>query len=251
METSNLYEILRCPDCNGKINSQMYCQNCVRNFRSEDNILKCLPSKDLPLLSVYSDINYKKYNDILVESHNYYYNNPNPIIRWVQHSLYTTIIKHTQNKDGLILETGSGPGKLFEFKNNFDLKRYVVLDIDHSSLKSIQNKSQLKAIIHGTAYKLPFNNQIFDTVISCAQLEHLCYLDNALEEIKRVLKPSGQFIASVPTEGGFLWSYGRSLTSARYFSKKLDIDYIKANRIDHFNTIHQIDRALKRHFEIK
>lgn len=251
MQTDNLFEILQCPDCGGKISSGLQCTLCKKSFETRNEIIKFLPTHDLPLLSIYDDFNYKKYHEILVESHDYFYDNPNPIIRWIHRSLYPFIVSNIQKKEGLVLETGCGTGKLLKYSTSIDLKRYVALDIDLSSLERFENKSRLKAVIQSTAYKLPFCPHVFDTIISCAQLEHLCYLDCALQEVARVLKPHGEFIASVPTEGGLLWTLGRRLTSARHFGKKLGIDYIKANRIDHFNTIHQIDRALRRHFRIK
>lgn len=252
MPTDTLLAMLQCPDCGEKLGRELVCVRCKRAFATKNDIAILLPKNDLPILSVYGDINYKKYHEILAESHAYFYNNPNPIVRWAQQSLYRSIARIIRNdvRQNAVLEIGSGPGKLFEFIGEGNLKQYVVLDIDLASLDAIKNKPSLAGIVQGTAYKLPFCSAAFDTVISCAQLEHLCYLDAALEEAARVLKLDGTFIASVPTEGGLLWTLGRQCTSARYFGKKLGIDYIRANRIDHFNTIHQIDRALRRHFTI-
>ena len=97
MQTNKLYEILQCPDCSGKIDDRLHCTLCKRNFEAKGDIFLLLPLHDLPILSIYDDVNYRKYHAILAQAHDYFYDNPNPIIRWVQHSFYQSIIKHLQN----------------------------------------------------------------------------------------------------------------------------------------------------------
>lgn len=247
----NLEGILQCPDCNGRISGAMQCQQCKRTFGSHDQIIELLPAHELPRLAVYEDPDYKEYHRILADSHDYFYKEAPFVSRWVQSAGYQRIKKILHNAAGLVLENGCGSGVFFSINKNINRSEYIMLDNDLASLKRIQPRQDIKAIVHGTAYRLPFRDNSFDIVFSHAHLEHLPYLDWSLQETKRVLKPHGKFIASVPTEGGFLWSLGRSLTSAPHFSKKLNIDYLRANRIDHFNTIHQIDRAIKRYFHIE
>ena len=50
----------------------------------------------------------------------------------------------------------------------------------------------------GSAFNLPFADETFDLVICAEVLEHLPNYQAALAEIKRVLKPKGQFAVSVP-----------------------------------------------------
>jgi SAM-dependent methyltransferase len=49
---------------------------------------------------------------------------------------------------------------------------------------------------------LPFDADTFDVIVSCDVLEHVENLDEALQEIHRVLRPGGSFIGFVPAEGG-------------------------------------------------
>ena len=60
-------------------------------------------------------------------------------------------------------------------------------------------------------------------------MEHVYELDSYVKELKRVLKPGGLLVGSVPTEGGIAWGIGRYLTSRRYVRKNMSFDYDKIN----------------------
>lgn len=251
MKESDLINILQCSGCKGPISSELHCMRCKSIYKKEDDIYELMSDFQLSLPSAFSDINYLRYRKISSKTSEYFYYNRNPLINWVSGSGYRQIIKMLRKENGLILECGCGAGSFLNFNPNIDLKNYVMLDIDREALKLIKERKSIGGVIHGSSYELPFVNNSFDTVISHAQLEHLLFLDLALDEIRRVLKPGGKFIVSIPTEGGLLWTAGRFFTTARYFGKKLGIDYIKANRIDHCNVIHQIERSIKRYFAVK
>ena len=55
-----------------------------------------------------------------------------------------------------------------------------------------------KKFVLGNSYKLPFKDDEFDLIVCSEVLEHLHEYNDALKEIKRVLKPRGYFLASVP-----------------------------------------------------
>ncbi|MBF0122202.1 MAG: class I SAM-dependent methyltransferase [Candidatus Omnitrophica bacterium] len=248
-----LQDILLCPDCSqAGIDVLGKCGKCGHVIAFCDGICNGMPSVNkFPLPKVYNDPHYLKYNDLSGKKDEFFYRNANSIINWVQASGYRSIKTLLGKPEGLVLESGCGTGIFGSMNSDIRRDSYVMTDIDEESLKRIALKDTFAGIVKATAYCLPFKDQTFACVLSHAQLEHLCYLDHALEEISRVLRPGGRFIASVPAEGGWAWMKGRELTSARYFGDLLNIDYIRANRIDHFQTIQQIDRAVRRHFEIE
>lgn len=248
----DLKYLLKCPDCGGKIGHDLVCSQCFRIYQQRDAIVNLMPKDQaLPNLAVYSDPDYIKYNSLQGQTDDYFYRNRNPLINWVQCSGYNAIKKLLCEHSGAILECGCGTGIFIDIHKQINKSNYVMSDIDDRSLARIKDRESLAGVVKATAYRLPFVDASFDVVISHAQLEHLPYLDHALQEIKRVLKPAGTFLASVPNEGGLFWSKGRQMTSALYFKNTYGIDYLKANRIDHFNTVHQIDRALRRYFDIE
>ncbi len=56
-------------------------------------------------------------------------------------------------------------------------------------------------VMRGSAYDLPFADASFDCVIVSEVLEHLEHDEDALREIRRVLRPRGTLAVSVPREG--------------------------------------------------
>lgn len=57
--------------------------------------------------------------------------------------------------------------------------------------------------IEGSCAKLPFDDATFDTVVSFETIEHIVAQNEFLDEIKRVLKPSGVLIMSSPNRAEY------------------------------------------------
>lgn len=94
-----------------------------------------------------------------------------------------------------VLDLACGDGVFAEAV--YDIKIDVGLDLDTESLKRADGKYH--SIIHGDATSLPFEDETFQTAISACALEHIPDLEKALSEVRRVLKPGGVFIFSVPS----------------------------------------------------
>jgi len=88
----------------------------------------------------------------------------------------------------------------------------------------------------------------YDRVVAMHVLEHLRDLPAGLEQIKRVMTADGVFDVVIPCEGGFLYSIGRQLTTARHFKKKFHRNFSKFIAQDHVNTAAEILPLLKRDF---
>lgn len=109
--------------------------------------------------------------------------------------MFSLVPKNLKNKK--LLDIGCGPG--------IHLKEYLKrkaeahgVDISKEMLnlaKKIAPKSKLKLI---NSYKLPFKKNSFDIVTASFLLDHVKDLDKSFKEIKRVLKPKGLFIFSIP-----------------------------------------------------
>ena len=113
------------------------------------------------------------------------------------------------NPEGTMLDLGCGEGRhIFGLMEKFpDLKcigldpHIESLDKAFEGLKFLESISNTKtSFLSGSAYSLPFCDDSFDLVVCSEVLEHLHDYKDAIKEINRVLKPGGQFLASVPAE---------------------------------------------------
>lgn len=100
------------------------------------------------------------------------------------HRLYSQLIDFIKNnklEKKKCLEIGSGCGMFQDL-----VLDYTGTDIS-DGLKSYYKKPYAVA----TGNKYPFDNNSFDAIWTITVFEHIPHLDNALSEIKRLLKPGG------------------------------------------------------------
>lgn len=83
--------------------------------------------------------------------------------------------------------------------------RAVGLDYATSALRLSARRGSGAALVRGDATCLPFADASFDAVLALDVLEHLDADSEAAAEIRRVLKPKGLLIATVPAFA-WLWS---------------------------------------------
>jgi ubiquinone/menaquinone biosynthesis C-methylase UbiE len=109
-----------------------------------------------------------------------------------------------ESVQGRILDLGCFDGRFvcYLIQKGFDC--YGVDFNDHYLQLATDNLKSLgvskEKIRKGLFQDIPFEDGWFDTVVSQETLEHFYYPDIMLAEIKRVLKPGGIFIGSVPFE---------------------------------------------------
>lgn len=103
-------------------------------------------------------------------------------------------------KSDIVLDLGCGNGQ-----NSIKASRYakevIGVDIDESLLAIAQKSTQAKNIDFkklDLEERLPFKNSSFDKILFLDVLEHLEKRDQTLQEVKRILKPSGLLFLGVP-----------------------------------------------------
>lgn len=150
---------------------------------------------------------------------------------------------------GVVLEIGCGHGHHLRYGGN-DYRHYIGLDIEYKFLCTLRERFPGTQMVNGDAYALPFRNQSVDCVLAVYCFEHLRRLPECLGEIRRVLKPEGELLVGLPTEGGFLYGIGRGLTSKPYMERKYGIDYDAIVQWEHWNTYDEIVDMLKTQFMV-
>ncbi|MDR1181672.1 MAG: class I SAM-dependent methyltransferase [Bacteroidales bacterium] len=106
--------------------------------------------------------------------------------------MYKCLRKHFDKINGKMLDFGCGskPYKS-EFKN---VNQYIGVDIENEGHDHVNE--DIDFFYDGQ--KLPFASEEFDAVFANEVLEHVPNIENSLSEIKRVLKPGGQLLLSMP-----------------------------------------------------
>lgn len=99
-----------------------------------------------------------------------------------------------------VLDVGCSTGEFLRFIQPF-FKEIAGVDISDAAIKKAKAKGIEKVFQVDIEYqKLPFENNNFDLVFCLEVLEHLFSEKNCLSEIKRVLKPKGLLLVSVPND---------------------------------------------------
>lgn len=113
----------------------------------------------------------------------------------IRNGLFRSISEIAPRLKGDILDFGCG-AKPYEslFKN---AKSYIGVDIKISG----HNHQESKVDIFYDGKTLPFDSGKFDNVVSFEVFEHVFNLEEVITEIRRVLKPGGQLLVSLP----FAW----------------------------------------------
>lgn len=99
--------------------------------------------------------------------------------------------------NGRILEIGFGTGRNLQHYPQSVQKIEAIdpdLDLDRLSLPRIRHARIAVDFHHLDAEHLPFENGSFDTVVSTMTLCTIPDVAHALGEVRRVLKPGGQFL---------------------------------------------------------
>lgn len=118
-------------------------------------------------------------------------------------------------QDGRLLDIGSGNAGQTEFFARH-MTQAVGLDLQVSRLHGFRQElleRQINniALTGGNAQQMPFKDQSFDFVTCFEMLEHVADQNQVLAEIRRVLKPNGSLIMSVPHRWWVFETHGADL----------------------------------------
>jgi phosphatidylethanolamine/phosphatidyl-N-methylethanolamine N-methyltransferase len=146
---------------------------------------------------------------------------------------------------GQVLEIGGGGGELL---NHVIFDEYTVVDTNLGALNRLKTHFPPSNVICTSGGKLPFDDSTFDVVVSLHVLEHVYQIAELLEEIIRVLKPTGSHYFVIPTEGGLAFRLGRALVTGPHLKKTygLDVNYVMDR--EHINDAPRVLKFLRLYF---
>ena len=128
------------------------------------------------------------------------------------------ILLNKTNKKGMkILDIGAGTGEDLDVLNNFG--SCYVLDINLEALEQVPENLCIDKKC-GDANNLPYESEFFDLVVAFDVFEHIDNDYKALDEIKRVLKPDGLLVFTVPAFQFLYGPHDKALDHKRRYSRK-------------------------------
>jgi len=169
------------------------------------------------------------------------YKSKNRIIR----SIYFQRLKKSVNlvkksKHKFILDIGTGCGILLPTLNRYGKKVVGVDVLDRfGELKEFVDKEKLKntLLIKADVLNLPFKEGCFDLIFCLSVLEHVKNVDDALNEIGRILDKKGTFILGYPIDS--------SLTNLGYRYAKV-AESTKKQHVSNYKTLrNEIEKYFK------
>ncbi len=113
---------------------------------------------------------------------------------------YTRVVAMQSNYHGKILDIGCGGGSLIKKVSVIAQSgtQFFGLDISEKLCQIAREGNPNAQITKGDAENLPYVDNTFDIVLMTEALEHMLDYKKAVLEARRVLKPKGIFIVTVP-----------------------------------------------------
>lgn len=176
-----------------------------------------------------------------------YHQHPSPIVRFIERRRVAAVLHllDAQNSDA-ILEVGCGAANVLA-----QVPRGTLTGMDLSDFilaKARQRMGSRATITKGDAEALPFPDAAFTKVYCTEVLEHLLTPENALREMRRVLKPRGYAVVSIPNEA-LINAIKAPLVRLGIFRRLLGSQegaYQAAEKMDDEWHLHAFDLALLR-----
>jgi len=146
------------------------------------------------------------HNDHLSDVLGYYVAHSPP-----DHALWKTIewrLFREYEYPGPVLDLGCGDGIFAELVSDEPLCSGI--DIRHNRVRQARRAGVYRLAVTGDAAAMPYADARFGTVLSGCAMEHVPPMPELLQEIRRVLKPGGCLITTVPSGyfSEYLWLPG-------------------------------------------
>lgn len=136
-------------------------------------------------------------------------------------------IEFATKMSGLILDCGNGEGIYRQY-----LKGDVIqLDIDINELKKLEGHRVLASV-----HKLPFKNDVFDSIWGCAIIEHV--KEDCIQELIRVSKRGGQLAILTPNRLSPIDIFRRLIKITNWYSYEGHVRLYSVGEIEKYGDVY-------------
>jgi ubiquinone/menaquinone biosynthesis C-methylase UbiE len=145
---------------------------------------------------------------------------------------YQAIVRRiSADRPGRLLDWGCGWGQVTKLlqESGVDATAFDYRPGAESGIRPMERYPNLSVHFSPDPRRLPFEDESFDSVLSCGVLEHVVDPDASLEEIRRVLVPGGTFyVFKLPNRSSYLEALARRL--GLYYHGALEHDRLYDRR---------------------
>ncbi len=258
VEDCQIQLIRRCVDCQGEnivhAAGKFSCPDCGREYLfDESGVLHAFPEKQSNSSPAFYKTNFFRHwldcwNDIITDWIIY----KNRYYRWFSMSGHLQVWKFIGQdfpESTPIIDLGCGPGQFFYLVPPH--RQCIGLDSNLHSLQLMKKKFPHVLAIHGDLQNTPFRTESLEYVVSIHTLEHLYFIAESLEEIRRITMRDGKLLFTLPTEGGAGWELGRKLITGPHLRRKYQLDIKRVMDIEHINDANRVLKFIKFYFHME
>lgn len=245
-----------CVDCGFKEmlrrENGWHCPSCARDYLFDEyGVLDARPRKSVyESPEIYRTEFFRKWLrvwDDMVSDWIIYKNRFYRFLSMNGHFRIKKFIDSTQTREEPVVDLGCGNGQFFSI---FPSDRQIIgIDANLAGLRIMKKKFPGALAIHGDMLRTPFRDGALKCVTSIHTLEHIYFLAESLQEIRRVLSENGKFYFCIPTEGGGGWELGRKLITGPFLRKKYKLNIKEVMAIEHINDAKRVLKFIDFYFQ--
>jgi ubiquinone/menaquinone biosynthesis C-methylase UbiE len=133
--------------------------------------------------------------------------NYRPLLGTISSARFRLVNKLLNGKqEGSLLEIGYGSGVFMPQLSHYAKKLYGI-DIHDRNQEISRKLSDLNIhadLVSGRAENMPYADDSFDIVVAVSTLEFVDNLNQVCQEVKRILKPNGNFVVVTPGKSALI-----------------------------------------------
>ena len=248
--------MLSCPKCLEQFQllkprtSELTCCSCKEVWKKKDGVWDFRLSREDSLsLAIYQEPEFLRWIDIFgsqeISNWKIYQTKLNRFFSQAGHRILARKFQREIGKNNQIVEIGAGDGLFYEY---IPQKNYIGIDTNWDALVKFAKKHSEATLVCTSGEKLPVASESIDILFSLHTLEHIYYLGEFLEEVKRILRDDGRQYFVIPAEGSYLFYLGRKFVTGPHLRKKykLDVNYVMDR--EHINDAKRVLKFLGLYF---
>lgn len=159
-------------------------------------------------------------------------------------------LKNQNISGSKVLDLSCGYGRNLQLLKELGTKLYAT-EISHDIVESLKHRIKDVDFQIGKAHHLPFDNSFFDGVVacnSCYYLDEQIEFQDSLNEIQRIIKPSGWFLGSLPDVNHSIFDQAQRLNDGSFLVKNDQLDLRNGYRLQAADSHQEVEALLSSYF---